>query len=44
VKKSGFTEEQIAFAVKQAEVWTKVEDMCGKMGIGLKAISILPGL
>jgi putative transposase len=33
VKKSKFTEEQIAFALKQAELGTRVEDVCRKMGI-----------
>jgi len=33
MKKSKFTEEQIAFALKQAESGTRVEDVCRKMGI-----------
>lgn len=33
VKKSKFAEEQIAFALKQAELGTRVEDVCRKMGI-----------
>ena len=33
VKKSKFTEEQIAFALKQAELGTRVEEVCRKMGI-----------
>lgn len=33
MKKSKFTEEQIAFALKQAEMGTLVEDVCRKMGI-----------
>jgi putative transposase len=33
VKKSKFTEEQIAFALKQNEVGTSVEEVCRKMGI-----------
>jgi putative transposase len=33
VKKSKFTEEQIAFALKQAELGTKVEEVCRKLGI-----------
>ncbi|MEY3665028.1 MAG: hypothetical protein RLZZ153_1210 [Pseudomonadota bacterium] len=33
VKKSRFTEEQIAFALKQAELGTKVDEICRKMGI-----------
>jgi putative transposase len=33
VKRSKFTEEQIAFALKQAEVGTSVEEVCLKMGI-----------
>ena len=33
MKKSKFTEEQIAFALKQAEMGTSVEEVCRKMGI-----------
>jgi putative transposase len=33
VKKSRFTEEKIAFALKQAEVGTPIEEVCWKMGI-----------
>jgi putative transposase len=33
VKRSKYTEEQIAFALKQAEVGTSVEEICRKMGI-----------
>ncbi|CAD0356526.1 IS3 family transposase ISYpe1 [Xanthomonas hortorum pv. carotae] len=33
MKKSKFTEEQIAFALKQAETGTIVEGICRKMGI-----------
>lgn len=33
MNKSKFTEEQIAFALKQAEMGTPVEDVCRKMGI-----------
>ena len=33
MKRSRFTEEQIAFALKQAEVGTSVEEVCRKMGI-----------
>jgi putative transposase len=33
VKKSNYTEEQIAFALKQAELGTSVEEVCRKMGI-----------
>ncbi|VWC16802.1 putative transposase [Burkholderia arboris] len=32
MKKSKFTEEQIAFALKQAELGTKVEEICRKLG------------
>jgi putative transposase len=31
--KSNFTEDQIAFALKQAELGTRVEEVCRKMGI-----------
>jgi len=33
VKKSKFPEDQIAFALKQAELGTSVEEVCRKMGI-----------
>ena len=33
MKRSKFTEEQIAFALKQAEVGTTVAEVCRKMGI-----------
>jgi putative transposase len=33
VKKSNYTEEQIAFALKQAELGTAVEEVCRKLGI-----------
>ena len=33
MKKSRFTEQQIAFALQQAETGTPVEEVCRKMGI-----------
>ena len=33
MKKSKYTEQQIAFALKQAELGTPVEEVCRKMGI-----------
>ncbi len=33
MKRSKFTEEQIAFALKQAETGTKVGEVCRKIGI-----------
>ena len=33
MKKCKFTEEQIAFALKQAELGTRVEEVCRKLGI-----------
>jgi len=33
MKRSKFTDEQIAFALKQAETGTKVCEVCRKMGI-----------
>ncbi|MBS0494527.1 MAG: transposase [Proteobacteria bacterium] len=33
MKKSKFAEEQIAFALKQAEQGTRVEEVCRKLGI-----------
>jgi len=33
MKKSRFTEQQIAFALRQAESGTSVEEVCRKMGV-----------
>jgi putative transposase len=33
MKKSRYTEEQIAFALKQAELGTPVADVCRKLGV-----------
>jgi putative transposase len=33
VKRSKFTEQQIAYALKQTELGTPVEEVCRKMGI-----------
>lgn len=33
MKRSKFSEQQIAFALKQAELGTPVEEVCRKMGI-----------
>jgi len=33
MRKSKFTEEQIAFALRQAENGTRVEEVCRKLGI-----------
>lgn len=33
MKRSKFTEDQIAFALKQNELGTSVEEVCRKMGI-----------
>ena len=33
MRKTKFTEEQIAFALKQAETGTRVPEVCGKMGV-----------
>ncbi|ASY80555.1 transposase [Pectobacterium polaris] len=33
MKKTRYTEEQIAFALKQTETGTRVEEACRKMGI-----------
>jgi putative transposase len=32
-RKSEFTEEQIAFALRQAEAWTTVDEICRKLGV-----------
>ena len=33
MKKSRFTDEQIAFALKQAETGARIDEICRKMGI-----------
>jgi hypothetical protein len=33
MRKSNYTEEQIAFALKQAELGTAVAEVCRKMGV-----------
>lgn len=33
MKKSGFTEEQIVFALRQAELGTSVLEVCRKLGV-----------
>jgi putative transposase len=33
VKKSRFTEKQIAFALKHAETGTRIDEICRKLGI-----------
>ena len=33
MKKSKYTEEQIAFALRQAETGTRVDELCRQMGI-----------
>lgn len=33
MKKTKFTEQQIAFALKQADTGTRIEEICRKMGI-----------
>ncbi len=33
MKKSRFTDEQIPFALKQAETGTRIDEICRKMGI-----------
>jgi putative transposase len=37
MKKSKFTEEKIAFALRQAETGTRVAEVCRKMGISEQA-------
>lgn len=40
MKTSKFTDEQIAFALKQAETGTKMADACQKMGIAEATFNI----
>ncbi|GAB2929822.1 hypothetical protein GCM10011328_13800 [Hafnia psychrotolerans] len=42
MKKSRFTEEQIVFALKQAELGTSVPDVCRKLGIS--DVTFTPGV
>jgi len=35
MKKSGFTEEQVTYALRQAEGSTTVEEVCRSLGISL---------
>jgi len=37
VRKSRYTDEQIAFALRQAETGTQVGEICRKMGISEQA-------
>lgn len=39
MKKTRYTEEQIAFALKQAETGNRVEKVCRKMGICKRRLS-----
>ena len=38
VKRGQFSEGQIAFALKQADAWTPVEEECPKMGVSDAAL------
>ena len=40
MKKSKFAEEQIAFALKQAEQGTRVEEVCRKLGISYETFYV----
>ena len=42
MKKSRFTDEQIAFALKQAETGTRIDEICCKMGISDAAFDLPP--
>ncbi len=39
MKKSKFTDQQIPFALKQAEPGTQIEEVCGKLGISQQTFS-----
>lgn len=43
MKKTRYTEEQIAFSLKQAETGTRVEEVCRKMGISEATFYSLAG-
>ena len=40
MKRSKFTEEQIAFALRQQELGTSVEEVCRKMGVCQQTLKI----
>jgi len=40
MKKSKFTEEQLAYALMQAETGTRVEEVCRKMGHRMRRYTI----
>ena len=40
MKKSRFTEEQIAFALKQADTGTKIDEICLKVGFSNSLFTI----
>jgi putative transposase len=42
MKKSRFTEEQIAFALRQAETGTKVSEVCRKIGVAEATFNLPP--
>lgn len=40
MKKSKLTEEQVAFAVRQADLGTPVAEVCRKMGVAEATVSV----
>ena len=43
MKKSRFTEDQIVFALKKAELGTNIEEVCRKMGIMRIPVNVTDG-
>lgn len=44
MKKTRYTEEQIAFALTQAETGTRVEEVCRKMGISEATLGLVDSI
>jgi putative transposase len=43
MKRKRYTDEQIAFAPRQAEAGTQVEEICRKLGVSEPTVCLPPG-